>query len=505
MRNNTHPSFPKEKAMKHAVAFVISIFLIAASQPTSAQNTRPAGLETSMLAGLKFRSIGPANTGGRVDDIAVAKVSGAPDVIYVGTASGGIFRSVTAGTSWTPVFDQVDAMQSIGDLAVSPSNPNIVWAGTGEANNRQSSSWGDGVYKSVDGGLHWKNAGLKDTRHIGRIIVHPTNPDIVYVAAVGHLWGSNAERGVFKTVDGGETWKKVLFVDNNTGATDLVMDPQDPQTLFAATYQRQRRAWGFNGGGSGSAIHRTYDGGATWTKLNEGLPKGEKGRIGLDIFAMDGRIVYATVEARDGGLFRTQDRGETWERVTTLNTRPMYYSQVRIDPKDKNRIYMLGSNRGFYISDDAGKNFREVFSTVHSEDHALWIDPADTNHLIVGGDGGVSISWNHGENWMFRDSLPIGQFYEISVDMRDPYYVCGGLQDNGEWCIPSATRSRNGISNADAYNIGGGDGFHAKVDPNDPTTVYLESQDGNIGRINLTTMERQNIIPIAPEKPKPNE
>src|SRR5215475_10116086 len=238
--------------MKHVPAFVVSVFLFAALPTASAQNPRPAGLEASMLAGLKWRSIGPANTGGRVDDLAVAKIPGAPDVIYVGTASGGIFRSATAGTAWTPVFDEVDAMQSIGDLAVAQSNPNIVWAGTGEANNRQSSSWGDGVYKSLDGGLHWKHVGLKETRHIGRILIHPTNPDIVYVAAAGQLWGPNADRGVFKTTDGGETWKKVLFVDDNTGATDIVMDPQDPQTLFAATYQRQRRAWGFNGGGPGS-------------------------------------------------------------------------------------------------------------------------------------------------------------------------------------------------------------------------------------------------------------
>lgn len=491
--------------MKRIVSlFVLILLTQLAGTRATAQNTGAARLETSMLNGLKWRSIGPANTGGRIDDFAVARVPGAPDAIYVATASGGIFKSTTAGTSWFPIFDEVNAMQSIGDITVAPSNPNIVWTGTGEANNRQSSSWGDGVYKSVDAGLHWKNVGLKETRHIGRIVIHPANPDVVYVAAVGHLWGSNPDRGVFKTTDGGETWKKVLFVDDNTGATDLIMDPQDPQTLFAATYQRQRKAWGFNGGGPGSGIYRTYDGGAAWTRLAAGLPRGDKGRIGLDVFQKDGRIVYATVEARDGGLFRSVDRGENWERLTSMNPRPMYYSQVRIDPNDKNRVYILGSNRGFYISDDGGRNFREVFSTVHSEDHALWIDPDDTNHLILGGDGGVSISWNRGENWMFRDNLPIGQFYEINVDMRDPYYVCGGLQDNGLWCIPSATRNRNGIANSDAYNIGGGDGMYAAIDPKDPNTIYIESQNGNINRVNLTTMERQAIVPIPPER-GPNE
>ena len=489
---------------------VVAVALAAAGGPgparLSAQSAPPA-LAAGALDALTWRNIGPANTGGRVDDFAVARVPGAPDAIFVGTASGGIFKSTNQGTSWTPVFDHAGAMMSIGDLAVAPSNPNLVWAGTGEANNRQSSSWGDGVYKSLDGGATWMSMGLRDTHHIGRIVVDPSDANVVYVAALGHLWGPNTERGVFKTTDGGATWTKALSVDENTGATDLVMDPQDSRTLFAATYQRQRKAWGFNGSGPGSAIYRTHDGGATWTKLTSGLPKGDKGRIGLDVFQRDGRIVYATVEAEghDNGVYRSLDRGETWEQTSNLNTRPMYYSQIRIDPKDRDRVYMLGSNRGFYISDDGGHHFRDVFSTVHSEDHALWIDPDDTNHLIVGGDGGVSISWDRGVTWMFRDNLPIGQFYEISVDMRDPFYVCGGLQDNGMWCVPSATRNRNGISNADAYNIGGGDGFHADVDPRDPNTIYIDSQEGRSSRVNLTTLERQVIAPAPVEKPKPGE
>jgi photosystem II stability/assembly factor-like uncharacterized protein len=391
---------------------------------------------------------------------------------------------------------------SVGAVAVAASNPTIVWAGTGEANNRQSSSWGDGVYKSTDAGRTWRAAGLRDTRHIGRIAVHPTNAEVVYVAAVGHLWGSNTERGVFKTTDGGETWQKVLYVDEHTGATDLAIDPHDPQTVYAATYQRQRKAWGFNGGGAGSGIYRTRDGGATWTKLTTGLPSGEKGRIGLDIFRRDPRVVLAVIEApgRDSGVYRSVDGGDTWELWSTLNPRPMYYSQIRLDPKDRNRVYLLGSNRGFYVSDDSGRTFRDVFSTVHSEDHALWVDPDDPNHLIVGGDGGVSISWDRGQTWLFRDNLPVGQFYEISADMQDPYVICGGLQDNGHWCVPSATRNRSGISNRDAFNIGGGDGFYARLDPTDPRTAFIESQEGRANRVNLTTLERQAIAPLPPQR-----
>src|SRR3954468_13152893 len=481
------------------------LFLLATARGTAQSTAAP--IDSQLLNNLRWRSIGPANTGGRVDDFAVARVPGQPDAIYVATASGGVFKSTNQGTSWSPVFDRVDAMMSIGDIAVAPSNAAVVWVGTGEANNRQSSSWGDGIYKSVDAGRTWVSSGLSDTRHIARIVVHPANADVVYVAAAGHLWGSNAERGVFKTADGGQTWNKVLYVDDNTGATDLVMDPQDPQTLFAAMYQRQRKAWGFNGGGAGSGIFRTRDGGATWTRLSNGLPRGDKGRIGLDIFHADPRVIFAVVEAagRDSGVYRSADRGETWQAWSTLNPRPMYYSQIRADPKDAARVYLLGSNRGFYVSNDGGKTFDDVFSTIHSEDHALWIDPDDTNHLIVGGDGGVSISWDRGRTWLFRDNLPVGQFYEISADLQDPYVVCGGLQDNGHWCVPSATRNRNGIANRDAFNIGSGDGFYARLDPSDSRTAIIESQDGRANRVNLSTMERQGVSPLPPHRPPKSE
>jgi photosystem II stability/assembly factor-like uncharacterized protein len=508
------------KTFKVSVVWLVLLVAVIAGQTS----VRP---DATLLSGLKFRSIGPVNTSGRIDDIAVAQVPGQPDAIYVGTASGGVFKSVNGGVSWTPIFDNVDAMMSIGALAVSASDANVVWVGTGEANNRQSSSWGDGVYKSTNAGRTWKFVGLKDTRHIGRIVLHPTNSQIAYVAAVGHLWGPNAERGVFKTIDGGATWKKTLYVDENTGATDLAIDSKNPQTLYAATYQRQRKSWGFNGGGPGSGVYKSTDGGERWTRLTSGLPAGDKGRIALALRCDADKTrgsgitsVYALIEAstgnaggrgaaaaapgapaqgNDAGLYRSNDDGATWEHLSTLNTRPSYFSQIRVDPNDRSRLYELGSNRGFYVSDDAGKTFADTgVNGIHGEDHALWIDPADTNHLIIGGDGGVSISHDRGRTWDFRMNMPIGQFYEIDADMKVPYTVCGGLQDNGEWCVPSAVRDRNGISMADGWNVGGGDGFHVKFDPTDWNQVYAESQDGNMGRVDLTTLQRQSIKPLGP-------
>ncbi|HEY4305062.1 MAG TPA: hypothetical protein VGM82_11375 [Gemmatimonadaceae bacterium] len=455
------------------------------------------------FSSLTWRSIGPVNTGGRIDEIAVGRMRGQPDAIYVGTASGGVFKSSNNGVSFAPVFDAVNAMMSIGAIAVAPSAPNTVWVGTGEANTRQSSSWGDGVYKSTDGGKTWTSMGLKDSRSVGRIVFDPNNADVVYVAAQGHLWGPNAERGVFKTTDGGKTWTKSLFVDENTGATDLVIDPSNPQVLYAAMYQRQRRGWGFNGGGPGSNIYKTTDGGATWVKMTNGLPAVDKGRIALGIYATDPKVVYATIEAKDNatGIYRTLDAGATWEKTSPLNTRPNYFSQIRIDATDRNKVYSLGSNRGFYFSDDGGKTFTEQFSNVHGEDHALWVDPVDGNHMLIGGDGGVSITWDRAKTWDFRRNIPVGQFYEIDLDNSVPYRICGGLQDNGVWCVPSAVRDRNGIADRDGWNIGGGDGFHAHFDPANNDLVLQSSQNGNAAWVNLTTLERQPARPGTGDRP----
>jgi photosystem II stability/assembly factor-like uncharacterized protein len=453
-----------------------------------------------MLAGLHWRSIGPTATGGRIADLAVTTAPGQPTTIYVATTTGGVFKSVNDGVSFAPVFDRAGGMMSIGAVAVAPSDPTVVWVGTGEADNRQSSSWGDGVYKSMNGGLTWTRMGLEETRHIGKIVIDPTDPSVVWVAAVGHLWGSNPERGVYKTTDGGATWKKILYKDENTGAIDLAMDPRDHNVVFAAMYQRQRKGWGFNGGGPGSGIYRTTDGGVTWTEMVNGLPRGDKGRIGLTAFARDGRTVYAVVEADPagaGGVFRSLNRGESWEHLSSLNPRPMYYSRIYLDPKDGNRVYLMGSNRGLWLSDDAGRSFREVFSGVHGEDHVLWIDPENPSRLIIGGDGGVSISYDRGLSWLFRNNMPIGQFYNIAVNNSDPYLVCGGLQDNGNWCSASASKWDYGISPADAFNIGGGDGMQTVFE--DDRTVLSSSQNGTTGRLDLNNMERQAIGAVKPQ------
>ncbi|MEC9241186.1 MAG: hypothetical protein VYA48_00885, partial [Gemmatimonadota bacterium] len=414
-------------------------------------------LETA-ISHLQYREIGPALMGGRIADLAV--VESKPQVFYVGTGTGGIWRTENHGASWTPLFDD-QPTSSIGDVTLDQSNPNLVWVGTGEPQNRQSSGWGNGVYKSTDGGNTWRHMGLEETKHVGRILIHPRNPDIVYVAAVGDLWAENEERGVYRTHDGGETWEKVLYVDEHTGAIDLAIDPGDPNTVFAAMYQRRRTGWGFNGGGPGSGLYRTFDGGDSWTELTDGLPEGDKGRIGVDVFRQDGNVVYALVEAeprsadqgfRGGGgpsksgTFRSLNRGDTWEKMSDTDPRPMYYSQIRIDPSNVDRIYVLGG--GLMVSDDGGRTFRsDGAEQVHVDNHALWIDPNDPDHLILGNDGGVAASWDGTAHWQWFNNFPIGQFYAIGYDMRDPYYVCGGLQDNDAWCGPSNTRSFHGIRN----------------------------------------------------------
>jgi len=485
--------------MKKSLAYVTLAALIVASPLLPGVGSQAAAQEEAPLATLeaisflKWREIGPAVVGGRISDLAVDEAD--TRNIYVGTATGGLWKSTNHGTTWTSVFDN-ESTASIGDVTLAPSNPNVVWVGSGEAQNRQSSPWGDGVFKSMDGGRTWTNLGLQETRHISRIQVHPRAPDIAYVAAVGNLWRSNPERGVYKTTDGGATWDLVLFIDDETGAIDLIMDPDDPNTLFAAMYQRQRTAWGFNGGGPGSGIYRTLDGGGVWQRLEEGLPDGDMGRIGLDVYKRDGNLVYATVQARRGqtGVYASRDRGDTWEKLSSTNPRPMYFSMIRVDPNNSERVYVGGQN--LMRSDDGGRTFTsDGARNVHLDHHALWIDPANSNHLVLGSDGGVSASFDGSETWRFYDNLPVSQFYEIGFDMRNPYWVCGGLQDNGSWCGPSNTLDSQGIRNADWQNISGGDGFYVQIDPEDSTVLYSESQGGRVSRVDLDTGERTSISP----------
>jgi photosystem II stability/assembly factor-like uncharacterized protein len=491
---------PKEKSKDKKTA--------APATPAPAPAATPdlAKSYMSAVSGLKFREIGPATMGGRIDDIEV--VPGDPRTIYVATAAGGILKSTNGGTSWSVIFDK-ESVPSVGDIAISPSNTSIIWAGSGEANNRQSSSWGNGIYKSLDAGKTWKNMGLNGTMHIARIVVHPTNPDIAWVAAVGNLWAPSADRGVYRTTDGGKTWQQVLKVNDDTGATDIAVDKESPNILYAAMYQRRRTAWGFNGSGEGSALYKSNDGGETWNKITKGMPYDsenapnphpenllETGRNAISIYPKDTNIVYALVEHANGGVYRSNDKGETWTRVADINSnpRPMYFSQIRVDPNNDQRLWVGGVTMQY--SEDGGKTWSGNFARApHADTHAIWIDPSDSNHLMTGNDGGINITYDRGRTWDYANTVPIGQFYEVGVDNGMPYKICGGLQDNNAWCGPSMSFNPRGITNDEWYTIGGGDGFYAQPDPQDTTIVYTESQDGNLIRRNVVTGENKSIRP----------
>jgi len=486
------------KAICLRLLVFVSALVLASAGIAYGQNGKLRPEETA-LKNLRWRAIGPAIMGGRIDDIAV--VEGNPSTFYVGVATGGVWKTTNAGTTFDPIFDE-QSNHSIGDICIAPSDPNIVWVGTGEPNNRQSSSWGDGVYRSLDGGKTWQNMGLKDSKHIGRVVIDPKNPNVVYVAALGHLWGPNRERGVYKTTDAGKTWTQSLFVNDDTGVTDIAMDQQSPGTLYAAAYQRRRVPWGFNGGGPGSAIYKTIDGGASWTKLTRDLPEGITGRIGFDVYRADPGIVYAIIENARGGVFRSEDRGATWKKMSDLNSRPMYYSQIRIDPNNDQRIWQLAAN--MFTADDGGKTWAQnVVTRIHGDYHALWINPANSNHMLAGSDGGLHQSYDRGRSWDYINTIPLGQFYEISLDNQKPYMVYGGLQDNGSWAGPSGTLNSEGITNDEWFRTGGGDGFYSVVDISDPSIIYVESQDGNVARLELKTSERRNIRPEPPAGEKP--
>ncbi len=466
------------------------------------------------LQTLKPRHIGPANMSGRICEVAVFEK--APRIQYVASASGGLWKTTNHGTTWTPVFERENTV-ALGAVAVAPSNANIVWVGTGEANARNSVSWGDGVYKSTDGGKSWKNMGLKETHHIGRIVIHPTNPNIVYVAAMGRFWAANPERGIFKTSDGGKTWQHVLFLDDDTGCIDLAMDPTIPETLYAAAYQVRRDA--FSGGnpvvqtGPKAGLYKTSDAGKTWEKLTQGLPDTHFGRCGISIYRKNPSVVFAVIQTDKtvvpvagqgpneklgpefGGIFRSGDGGLNWQHLNSLVPRPFYYGQIRVDPNDEKQLYVLGIN--FHVSKNGGKSFTKTGSAkgTHGDYHALWIDPADSHHLVLGCDGGLNYSFDRGEHWERLMNLPVAQFYAIGVDMQQPYRVYGGLQDNGTWGAPSATRDSAGITTADWVNLLGYDGYYCQIDPDDPNIVICEGQYGILRRIELKTWAKYDIKP----------
>ncbi len=458
----------------------------------SAQAPRPATLP-STLERIAWRHIGPAAFGGRIAALAVHPND--HSLLYVGAASGGVFRSVNNGASWSPIFDRSGGAQSIGAIAIAPSDPRVIWVGTGEPNNRQSSSWGNGVFVSQDGGETWRHAGLPESHHVGKIVVHPTDPQTAWVAALGHLWGPNDERGVFRTTDGGRSWTHVLRVDANTGAVDLLLDP-DGRTLLAATYQRQRRGFGFVGGGEGSGLHRSTDGGTTWRRITSGLPTGPIGRIGLAQSASHPQVMYAVIEhLRDGGIHRSDDRGVTWRRVNGTNPRPMYYSKLRVDPRDPEHLWMLDAY--LFESRDGGKTLRSDSTGlgIHTDHHALWIDPDDPRHMLLGNDGGLYRTHDGARTWAFHDNLPIGQYYDVSVDAATPYRIYGGTQDNGTWALPSRTWNQGGIFNSDILHLAYGDGFYANPDPSNPRVVYANSQNGRAYVVDTETREQRLVRP----------
>ena len=479
-------------------AFTILFLFIAFAEIRGTRTQAQAA--RSPFDALHFRDIGPAATGGRIHDLQIDPSN--PAVLYVGAATGGIWKSVNKGVTWRDIFGK-QPENTFGSLAIFARDPKIIWAGTGENNNRQSSSWGGGVYRSTDAGETWTYLGLHDTRSIGRVVLDPADPNIAYIAAVGNLWAANEDRGIFKTSDAGKTWSKVLYVDSFTGATDIVMDPRDSRVLYAATYQRLRKAFGFNGGGPGSAIYKSTDAGATWKKLDAGIPPGDKGRIGLALALSKPDVLIATIEHPGaGGTYRTEDAGATWKRMSATNPRPMYYSKPTIDPNNDKRVWLPG----VYIvkSEDGGTTFEEEPTSptydvgLKTDHHVIRVDPANSSHIYVVGDGGLHESFDMGKTYIRVNNIAVAQIYRIAVDNRDPYWIYLGLQDNHSFMGPSATRHWLGILNQDWVEIGFSDGTGKAVDKADWRKVYSSSSGGNLTLVDPLTGDTMGINPRPP-------
>ncbi len=460
-------------------------------------------VDIDLVKGLSPRSIGPAGMSGRVTAIDV--VQNNPDVIYIGSASGGVWKSTSGGVKWEPLFQEQD-YASIGALKIDQNIPDVVWVGTGEGNPRNSQSSGNGVYKSIDGGKTWKHMGLANSRNIHRIILDPRNSDVIYVGVQGAAWGSGEERGVFKSTDGGQSWDKVLFVNDKTGIGDLIMDPSNPNKLFAAMWQFERQPWFFKSGGEGSGLYLTLDGGKNWKRLdeNDGLPEGELGRIGLGISAHNPKLVYALVESKKNALYRSDDGGFNFKKITDKNIggRPFYYGEIHIDPNNENRVYNI--HTVVDVSNDGGKTFTNLipYQKVHPDHHAWYSHPIDGSYIINGNDGGMAISRDRGKTWRFIENLPLAQFYHINYDMQRPYNVYGGMQDNGSWQGPSMVYKRGGIKNEYWKEVSFGDGFDVVPDPTNPLEGYTMSQQGNVQRYNTQTGFGKFIQPVHPDGEK---
>tara|TARA_B100001063_G_scaffold240638_1_gene265980 strand:- start:15691 stop:18924 length:3234 start_codon:yes stop_codon:yes gene_type:complete len=459
-----------------------------------------------LVKNMKPRNIGPGGMSGRVT--AIDAVHSNPDIMYVGTASGGLWKSTSGGINWEPIFEK-EVTASVGAVAIQQSNPSVIWVGTGEGNPRNSLNGGYGIYKSLDAGKSWTLMGLENTRHIHRVVIDPTNPNIVYAAAIGSPWGEHPERGIFKTTDGGKSWKKILFANNKTGAADLVMDPTNPNKLIATLWEHKREPWFFKSGGTGSGLHITHDGGENWTKVTEkeGFPKGELGRIGVAIAANKPNIIYALVEAKKNALYRSDDGGFKWKKInekSDIGNRPFYYSEIYVDPQNENRVYSVYTY--INVSEDGGKNFTQLMPAyganngVHPDHHAWWIHPTNGNFMIDGNDGGLNITKDGGKNWRFVGNLPVAQFYHINVDNEYPYNVYGGMQDNGSWRGPAYVWRAQGIRNSYWQEISFGDGFDVVPDKDDSRYGWTMSQQGSVSRYDWQTGNNYTIQPTHPDK-----
>ena len=483
--------------MKNILSLVIIIF----SLNSSAQD-----FSMELLKNKTPRNIGPGGMSGRVTSIDV--VHSNPDIMYSGTASGGLWKSTSGGIKWTPIFEN-EATASIGSIAIQQSNQSVIWVGTGEGNPRNSLNGGYGIYKSLDGGKNWLLMGLEKTRHIHRIIIHPTNPDIVYAAAIGSPWGEHTERGVYKTINGGETWTKILYTNPKSGAADLVMDPQNPNKLIAAMWEHKRDPWFFNSGGKGSGMYITYDGGKTWKQKTskEGLPEGKLGRIGIAIAQNKPEIIYALIEAKKNGLYKSIDGGDTWklvsENMDEIGNRPFYYAEIYVDPQNENRLFSIFTY--INVSEDGGKSFNQlmpaygVSNGIHPDHHAWWIHPTNGNFMIDGNDGGMNITKDGGSTWRFIGNLPVAQFYHINVDNEIPYNVYGGMQDNGSWRGPAYIWRSQGIRNSYWQEISFGDGFDVIPDKDDSRYGWTMSQQGFVSRYDWKTGNNYSVRPTHPE------
>ncbi|MCD4698480.1 MAG: hypothetical protein K8S16_19815 [Bacteroidales bacterium] len=486
------------KTIKHLMGyFLVTLLFMFAIQNTIAQTNKKVKVNKNTFGAIEARHIGPATMSGRIASLDAVQKD--PRIIYAGTASGGLWKSVNGGVKFKAIFDKYN--QSIGAVTIDQQRPDTVWIGTGEVWTRNSVSVGDGIYKTHDGGENWEKSGLKNTERIGRIFIHPHNPNIIFVAALGHLWNSNEERGVYKTTDGGKNWEKILYVDENTGCADLAMDPSNPDILYAAMWEFRRYPYYFNSGGPGSGLYISRNGGESWDKITDVFPNEELGRIAVSISPVDPNIVYALVESDKSTLYRSKDKGNSWEKMNdepNMGHRPFYFSLIVADPVDTNRVYKPGYS--LVMSENGGKNFRGTFVTggrVHGDFHALWISKKDNHLMYLGTDGGLYISNDQGSSWRFIRNLPVSQFYHVAVDNQKPYNVYGGLQDNGSWVGPS--KSPGGIQNRNWNTIGWGDGFYVWPDPYDDNIVYGQWQGGNLYKKYRNTLESKDIKPFEAE------